>query len=293
MSDAQMYLVEVEKKLVQAVSDYTNEERLAESMHYSIAAGGKRIRPLLLLSTVLLFQETIPSAAVDTAAALEMIHTYSLIHDDLPAMDDDDLRRGKPTNHKVFGEDMAILAGDALLTLAFQVVAMADLDATSLVELIRLLAETAGPKGMVAGQVADMRAEKRQVDQIELQAIHERKTGELIRFALLAGGIIGKAPKEDYVALDRLARKIGLAFQIRDDVLDVISTTAELGKTAHRDEVLEKSTYPKLLGLNEAKAALAQELQDATAILTLLAQKGYTITPLQRIIEQLALKEEA
>ncbi|WP_297079226.1 polyprenyl synthetase family protein [uncultured Enterococcus sp.] len=287
------HLVAVEQKIAQMIQDETNEKSLAQSMQYSVDAGGKRIRPLLLLSTVLLFQPTIPKAAIDAAAALEMVHTYSLIHDDLPAMDDDDLRRGKPTNHKVFGEDMAILAGDALLTLAFQVLASIEFDAKDTVRLVTLLATSSGPSGMVAGQVADMRGEKRQIDQVELQAIHERKTGELIRFALLAGGIISQVSEQELIQLDQLARKIGLAFQIRDDILDVIATTDELGKTAHRDEALDKSTYPKLLGLAGAKAALTRQLEEAQEILTTLAQENRTTAPMQAILAQLALQKEA
>ncbi|MCP8967046.1 polyprenyl synthetase family protein [Ectobacillus sp. SYSU M60031] len=235
-------------------------DTLKEAMIYSLEAGGKRIRPLLLFATLHAFGRE-QAAGLATACALEMIHTYSLIHDDLPSMDNDDLRRGKPTNHKVFGEAMAILAGDGLLTYAFQVIAE---DAHPLVtarmklRLLSELAKAAGPEGMVAGQVADMEGERRQLSLAELEAVHVRKTGRLLEFAVLAGAILAEASDEQTEKLLIFARNLGLAFQIRDDILDVEGTEEEIGKPVGSDISNEKSTYVSLLGLEESKAVLQQ-----------------------------------
>ena len=196
-----------------------------------------------------------------------MVHTYSLIHDDLPAMDNDDLRRGKPTNHKVFGEALAILAGDGLLTGAFQLISMAHLGHSPKLLLLQQLAVCAGSQGMVAGQAADIEGESKKLSLEELAFIHERKTGRLIRYALLAGGILAKQPEEILLLLQRLAEHLGLAFQIRDDLLDVIGTTKTLGKTAGKDERMEKNTYPRLLGLEKTHEALEIELLSANKII--------------------------
>jgi len=262
---------QTETEMVRFVREHTNDQRLQESMLYSIDAGGKRIRPLLLLDTIASFNKEISLGGYQTAAALEMIHTYSLIHDDLPAMDNDDLRRGKPTNHKVYGDAMAILAGDGLLTLAFELVSMAEIEPTEKVLLLQLLAKASGTHGMVAGQAADMQAEGNKLSIEELMAIHQRKTGALIRFAVVAGGILANQSEGTLEKLDQLAKHLGLAFQIRDDLLDVVSTTEALGKKTNRDELLEKSTYPGLLGLEGAKNALTDELTAAEAILNELA----------------------
>lgn len=256
-------LPKVEKEIIDFISSYTTHEELKESMLYSIKAGGKRIRPLIILATVRAFQKELTTPVYQTAGALEMIHTYSLIHDDLPAMDNDDLRRGKPTNHKIFGEALAILAGDGLLTGAFQLISETTLNSTENVLLIQLLAKAAGIGGMVAGQAGDMAAEKQHVPLNELKAIHRGKTGALLTYAFVAGGIL--ADQTEYVIelLEKLGGHVGLAFQIRDDLLDVISTTEELGKKVGQDEKSDKSTYPALLGLEGAKQALADELAQA------------------------------
>ncbi|MGX7195607.1 polyprenyl synthetase family protein [Enterococcus olivae] len=262
-----------EAVMLDFIRESTSDEQLKESMLYSLAAGGKRIRPLLLVTTLNAFQTKDVSGAYQAAAALEMIHTYSLIHDDLPAMDDDDLRRGKPTNHKVFGEATAILAGDGLLTAAFESLSIAEIDPEKKISLLQLLTKAAGTQGMVAGQSADMQAEGKKIPLDELVSIHQRKTGALIRFAVVAGGILADQPQEILASLDQLAKHLGLAFQIRDDLLDVVGTTEELGKEAHRDQLLEKSTYPGLLGLEGAKEALTSELQAADDLLTELSDK--------------------
>ncbi|HBK5306544.1 TPA: polyprenyl synthetase family protein, partial [Enterococcus faecium] len=196
-----------------------------------------------------------------------MIHTYSLIHDDLPAMDDDDLRRGKPTNHKVFGEATAILAGDGLLTGAFQLLSLSQLGLSEKVLLMQKLAKAAGNQGMVAGQMGDIEGEKVSLTLEELAAVHEKKTGALIEFALIAGGVLANQTEEVIGLLTQFAHHYGLAFQIRDDLLDATSTEADLGKKVGRDEALNKSTYPALLGIAGAKDALTHQLAEGSAVL--------------------------
>ncbi|MDT2645361.1 polyprenyl synthetase family protein [Enterococcus dongliensis] len=265
-------LPKVEKEISDFINTYTSHEELKKSMLYSIEAGGKRLRPLIILATVKAFQKELTTPVYQTAGALEMIHTYSLIHDDLPAMDDDDLRRGKLTNHKVFGDALAILAGDGLLTGAFQLLSETTLSLSETVLLIQLLAKAAGIGGMVAGQAGDMAAEKNQIPLKDLQAIHHRKTGALLTYAFVAGGIL--ANQTEYVAelLETLGGHIGLAFQIRDDLLDIVGTTEELGKQIGQDEKSEKSTYPSLLGLEGARQALAEELGQAKIVIHQLAE---------------------
>ncbi|GMC02677.1 farnesyl-diphosphate synthase [Enterococcus thailandicus] len=258
----------VEQEITQFLMEYTTDEALKESMLYSINAGGKRIRPLLLLATASSFGETLSTPIYQVAGALEMVHTYSLIHDDLPAMDNDDLRRGKPTNHKVFGEAIAILAGDGLLTGAFQLISLTQLEPLKKLLLIQQLASNSGAQGMVAGQTADILGEKQELTIEELAFVHERKTGRLIRYALLAGGILANQPEEVLMCLQKLAGHLGLAFQIRDDLLDVVSTTEKLGKTAGKDAQEGKNTYPRLLGIEKTYAALANEIQQANELVT-------------------------
>lgn len=240
---------------------------LHDSMQYSLLAGGKRIRPLLLFATLEAFQKN-PSLGLPVACAVEMVHTYSLIHDDLPAMDDDDYRRGKLTNHKVFGEATAILSGDALLTYSFQVLAEAkEIPSEQRIRLIEELARAAGPEGMVAGQFDDLAAENKQISLNELEKIHIHKTGKLLAYCIKAGGILADADREIMERLDRFSYHIGLAFQIRDDVLDVIGSTEQLGKKAGSDEIKNKSTYPKLLSLEGAKEKLREHITLAQNIL--------------------------
>lgn len=282
-------LVRLEQVMNELVKTHTNDSLLQESMQYSVQAGGKRIRPLLVFSSYSLYQKPFTQGVYEVAAAVELVHTYSLIHDDLPAMDDDQLRRGKPTNHVVFGEAVAILAGDGLLTLAFDVLAHAEISDTQKIACIQLLARMAGTAGMVAGQAADIQAEGKQLTLSELKLIHAKKTGDLIRFALLSGAILGGATKAEYTLLDLFAGHIGLAFQIRDDLLDVLATTEELGKTAHRDEALAKSTYPQLLGVAPAKEALMRELKKAQQIITELEAKQCEVAALQAIIKKFEL----
>lgn len=230
---------------------------LHESMRYSLFAGGKRIRPILAIAAA----EAVgpcPPALWPVACSLELIHTYSLIHDDLPAMDNDDYRRGKPTNHKVYGDAMAILAGDALLTLAFELCSQRDLleglDPAGQVRVIHELAVGSGHLGMVGGQVFDIQAENRDIDMAALQRIHRHKTGMLIRASVRMGAIVAGATPTQLTALTSYAEEVGLAFQVADDVLNVTGTRDELGKNANTDAQRGKKTYPAFLGVEGARS---------------------------------------
>ncbi|HSE05414.1 MAG TPA: farnesyl diphosphate synthase, partial [Methylomirabilota bacterium] len=223
-------------------------ETLHKAMRYSVFAGGKRLRPVLVIAGA----EAVGGTAervMPTACAMELIHTYSLVHDDLPAMDNDDFRRGAPTNHKVFGEAMAILAGDALLTLAFRLVADNAADSAALRDVVLDIADAAGHKGMVAGQVADLEAEGRRVGPEVVDYIHAHKTGALIRTSLRVGAMLCGADAAQLRALSVAGADLGLAFQIVDDVLDVVASSEELGKTAGKDQVQQKATYPAIHGI--------------------------------------------
>nr|WP_245602226.1 farnesyl diphosphate synthase [Peribacillus kribbensis] len=231
---------------------------LKDAMLYSLNAGGKRIRPLLVLAVLNAFGRN-PEAGILPAAAVEMIHTYSLIHDDLPSMDNDDLRRGKPTNHKVFGEAAAILAGDALLTYAFQVITKMkpeDASPSVVVALIRELAAAAGPEGMVGGQTADIEAEGKTLELGELVYIHENKTGRLLTASVLMGAVLAEASIEAKNKLQNFSYHLGLAFQIRDDILDIEGLEEKIGKPVGSDVHNNKNTYPSLLTLEGAKEKL-------------------------------------
>ncbi|CAM3964692.1 polyprenyl synthetase family protein [Paenibacillus alkaliterrae] len=255
------------KRSIPAVWDVP--ERLREAMLYSLEAGGKRLRPALILSAAeAVFGKTSAfNAALPVACAVEFIHTYSLIHDDLPAMDNDDFRRGKPTNHKVFGEAMAILAGDALLTHAFHLIPQAarqgGISAEVALAIVEDLARLAGAPGMVGGQVADMLGEQGITSISELEYIHLHKTSDLIVFSVTAGGRIGGATQKQIELLARFGRNIGLAFQIQDDILDLIGDEQKLGKKTNSDVQQNKVTYPYLIGLEESKAQVERLTQEA------------------------------
>lgn len=286
--DLHSYLHERIALVEQALDRYlpdasTLPGRLHEAMRYSIFAGGKRIRPVLALAAC----EAVGAPAeraLPVACALEMIHTYSLIHDDLPAMDDDDLRRGRPTNHKVFGEATAILAGDALLTQAFVLLSDPDfcsgLPPATLVRIIHLIARCSGSMGMVGGQVVDMESEGQTVDFPVLEYIHTHKTGALILASVQAGGLVGVADESAMQALSGYAGAAGLAFQIADDILDVVGESTALGKGVGGDQARGKITYPALLGLNEARAR-ARELKERA--IDYLAPLGAPAEPLREI----------
>ncbi|MEW9674576.1 polyprenyl synthetase family protein [Lentibacillus sp. L22] len=227
--------------------------RLKEAMLYSLEAGGKRLRPILLMAGFEAYGKE-KSNVLSTAVALEMIHTYSLIHDDLPAMDNDDFRRGKPTNHRVFDEATAILAGDALLTYSFEIIADDPLlTQDQRVKVIKLLSQASGPKGMVAGQMLDMEAENNEISLAELEEIHAQKTGELFAFAITAGAYLGGATPGQLEHLREFAHCLGLIFQVQDDILDVIGDEDKIGKPLGSDVTNDKNTYPKLLSLDGAQ----------------------------------------
>lgn len=230
-------------------------EQLYEAMRYSVLGGGKRLRAMLVYASYeSIKQTTAPTSCDHLAQAMECIHAYSLIHDDLPAMDDDDLRRGKPSNHIKFGEANAILAGDALNTLAFECIANSGLGANQLSACVKVLASASGPAGMIGGQFYDLRSEGKQLSQTQLQNLHQHKTGALIRAAVQLGAIAADADEFTLAQLDTFACKVGLAFQVIDDILDIEGDTQVLGKPSGADLGLDKATYPALMGLDAAKA---------------------------------------
>jgi geranylgeranyl diphosphate synthase, type II len=244
------------------------------AMRYSVFAGGKRIRPILCLEAARMFSDDV-SGAVSVGCAVEFIHTYSLIHDDLPSLDNDDLRRGKPTNHKVFGEAIAILAGDALLTLAFETLAAAPLEHSRRVRAIGEIATAAGTvHGMVGGQVADVEAEGKPIDAATLEYIHKSKTAALIRGSIVAGAIAGGAADDAVERLRRFGDAIGWAFQVVDDLLDVEESSAALGKTAGKDQAQKKATYPALYGMEKSRAIAAELEAKALAELAPYRDRG-------------------
>ena len=263
---------------------------LTETILYSVEAGGKRIRPLLLLELLEGFGLELTPAHFQVAAALEMIHTGSLIHDDLPAMDNDDYRRGRLTSHKKFGEDMAILAGDSLFLDPYGLVAMAELPSQVKVELIAELSLAAGSFGMVAGQVLDMQGEGRKLTMDQLQTIHANKTGKLLAYPFVAAGIIAQTGQSVLEKLRQAGELLGLAFQVRDDILDVTASFEQIGKTPQKDLAAEKSTYPALLGLDGARAFFDETLEQAKSLLEQLeAESDFSAEEIQKIIESLRL----
>ncbi|MRH43172.1 polyprenyl synthetase family protein [Aquibacillus halophilus] len=254
-------------------------------MLYSIEAGGKRLRPILMMASAESFGGNYQSV-LPIAIALEMVHTYSLIHDDLPAMDDDNYRRGKPTNHRKFDEATAILAGDGLLTYSFELIMrQPNITDEQKVYIVKQLANASGPKGMVAGQILDMQAEKKNIELQALEKIHTLKTGQLIKFAIVSGAYIANASKEQMEALDTFSYYIGLIFQVQDDILDVTGDPTILGKPVGSDEENFKSTYPKLLGLEgaiEIKDYYVKKAKEA------LQTAGVTQTILEQLTDYLS-----
>ena len=268
------------KKLVEEALDNSlsiqKPETIYQAMRYSLLAGGKRLRPILCLATCELTGGSI-DVAMPTACALEMIHTMSLIHDDLPAMDNDDYRRGKPTNHKVYGEDIAILAGDGLLAYAFEYVAAntQNIPAERIVQVIACLGHTVGAAGLVGGQVLDLESEgKSDISSQTLTFIHTHKTGALLKASVVSGAILAGASAEDINKLSQYAQNIGLAFQIIDDILDITATDEELGKTAGKDLQAQKATYPSLWGIEKSQAQAQKLIDEATAQLTTYGEKA-------------------
>jgi geranylgeranyl diphosphate synthase type II len=274
--DIRQYIDSKRKQVNSALERYVPSEKgsLAEhikSMRYSLFAGGKRVRPILCLAaaeSVKDFNNDFPEAVMLTACALECIHTYSLIHDDLPAMDDDDLRRGKPTNHVVFGEAGAILAGDSLLTHAFDLLSrdvMESITANDRIKIISLISKAAGSEGMVGGQFLDLTNEGKKIQYDMLREIHSRKTGALITASVQTGAVLGSSTTEQFQALTRYGIQIGLAFQIIDDLLNVEGTAEQLGKAAGSDAARNKATYPALFGIDETRRKAKEAIEEALA----------------------------
>lgn len=280
----------LEKELRTLVEKLEAPKEVKDAMLYSLEAGGKRIRPMLLFASLNSFGKN-PQAGILPAAAIEMIHTYSLIHDDLPSMDNDDLRRGKPTNHKVFGEALAILAGDALLTYSFQVVGSIPAEYASdaiKIRLITEMAKAAGAEGMVGGQTADMEGEKRQLSLDELEYVHIHKTGKLLEYSVIAGALIAGANREQLELLSAFAFQLGLAFQIRDDILDLEGNEEVLGKPVGSDTANHKSTYPSLLTMEGAKEALQNHIFLAKQALS---KTGLRTALLEEITDMVASRD--
>ncbi|MCS3432342.1 (2E,6E)-farnesyl diphosphate synthase [Klebsiella sp. BIGb0407] len=259
---------------------------MVEAMHYGALLGGKRLRPFLVYATGEMFGVS-PEALDAPAAAIECIHAYSLIHDDLPAMDNDDLRRGQPTCHIKFGEENAILAGDALQTLAFSILSQAPMPGVSVNDRLAMVAELAtasGVAGMCGGQALDLAAEGKQISLESLERIHRHKTGALIRAAVRLGALsAGETGRRALPLLDSFAQSIGLAFQVQDDILDVIGDTATLGKRQGADQQLGKSTYPALLGLEQAQVKAQELYQEARLALTTLSEQSLDTTALEAL----------
>lgn len=255
------------------------------AMRHSVFAGGKRIRPILCMEAARAVAGELPDGVEDLGAALEMLHTYSLIHDDLPALDNDDLRRGRPTCHKVFGEAIAILAGDALQTQAYEVLSSLRCSADARVKIIAEISGATGTvDGMIGGQVVDLEAEHTKADAEMLEYIHRAKTAALITASVTSGGIYAGASEEQTTHLRCFGQSIGLAFQIVDDILDVTQTSAQLGKTAGKDLASEKATYPALFGLEESKKKAATLLQAASKAVEHFGSRGDCLKALARFL---------
>ncbi len=257
--------------------------RLHEAMRYALFGGGKRLRPVLALAAA----EAVGADStllIREACALELLHTYTLVHDDLPAMDDDDYRRGRLSTHKVFGEAVAILAGDALQTLAFGVLASGDYPAGKKTEAIRLIADACGSQGVIGGQVVDIESENRKIDAAELDYIHRHKTGCLMRASVLLGALLGGCSPEQYRRLSDYGEAIGLCFQISDDILDVLGTTAEIGKPAGSDQARGKATYPSMHGMDASRRRLSQLCRESIDALETFDDKAAPLRALSLLV---------
>ncbi|SDI96274.1 polyprenyl synthetase family protein [Salimicrobium halophilum] len=288
----QQYILEqkawIDKEIYKGIEQATSEGRLRDSILYSMRAGGKRLRPLLMKNTFDSFTKK-NASYISAAIALEMIHTYSLIHDDLPAMDDDDTRRGMKTNHREFDEATAILAGDSLLTMSFETISSDEnLSSEEKVFLIKELSRAAGPRGMVSGQMWDMEYENQETDVDTLKTIHLNKTGRLIAFSMVAGGYLAGVGAKKIEKLRRAGEAVGLIFQIQDDILDVTGDKDKLGKPVGSDETNEKSTYPKLMGLEGAKQEKRKYEEEVDSLLKDLQAEN---TPLAELIAYMSQRE--
>src|SRR6266404_8659762 len=273
------YLVTRQKLIDRALNRYlpkanTKPATLHRAMRYSLFAGGKRLRPILCLTAAEACRGRIDDA-LPLACALECIHTYSLVHDDLPSMDNDDFRRGCPTCHKVFGEGIAVLAGDALLTIAFEIVSHAKPSRRyDMSTLLREVAVAAGSRKLIAGQVADLEAEGKRTEREELRYIHENKTAAILTASVCLGAMSANAPSKELAAMTKFGRALGLAFQVIDDILDVTQTSEKLGKSAGKDVAAQKATYPAIIGLDKSRAEAKRLTKQAHAALATFGAKG-------------------
>ena len=285
--DLKIYLHEkkqlIEKKLDEISLNSGNSAILNNALRYSLLAGGKRLRPILCLAA-----EEISGCSINKGllcgCAIEMVHTYSLIHDDLPAMDNDDLRRGRPTCHKKFDEATAILAGDALLTKAFEVLASQELLPEKIIKTIKIISSASGESGMVSGQIKDIDAESKQISLEELKTLHMEKTGALIRASLKAGAVIGDCDKSGIRSLDEYGKLIGLAFQVTDDILDVSGDPLIMGKPSGTDEKNNKATYPLLMGMDKSKKFASALIEESKEHLEYFKGKAYPLIVLAEYI---------
>lgn len=286
------FLEELEAKILnvnQALHKYLEEKdnpqaTIYKAMDYSLHAGGKRIRPVLMLASAeLLGAES--EKVMPFACAMEMIHTYSLIHDDLPCMDDDDLRRGKPTNHKVYGEAIAVLAGDGLLNLAYEtILKQSQVSPNMTLAAMSVIAESAGIEGMIGGQVIDLESEGKTVDAITLMTMHLHKTAALIMASAKVGALLGGGGREDLIAVEEFSRYLGIAFQIKDDILDVSGTEETLGKTIGSDSENEKSTFVAIYGLEASEKMLADYTEKAIESLSRFGEKAEFLINLSKFL---------
>jgi geranylgeranyl diphosphate synthase type II len=286
------FLIENKKIINLHLEEYLKERyphKIWEAMKYTVLADGKRIRPILAMEATRVCGGNVENV-IPTACAIEMLHSYSLIHDDLPCMDNDDFRRGRPTNHKVFGEAIAVLAGDALFSYAPQVIIQHTPETVDKKILLQVLEEffiTAGPLGLVGGQVADIESEGKEIDFSVFTYIHTHKTGELFKFSLRAGSLIAEASEKKLEALTEYGRLIGYAFQIADDILDIISTKEILGKTPGKDKLAKKNTHPVLYGLSQSKEEVTNICKNAQIVLK---ENEINSTVLSGIAESIILK---
>ncbi len=276
---------EIVEKFLKDYLDNKEPQLLFEAMRYSLFAGGKRLRPLL----VFLGYEVCGGERVDEVvpigAAFELVHTFSLIHDDLPAMDDDDYRRGRPANHKVFGEGIAILAGDALFSMAFEVLFEAPIEKKRLLQIVKLLSVASGARGMIGGQVCDLQAEGAVPDEQMVRKIHRMKTGELIKAALVSGGIAAGADERKLTALRKAGLKLGISFQIVDDILDEIGESEKMGKAVRKDRERGKCTYPRVFGIERAKKDAQDLIEEVKYIINEnFGRKGKLLSDLAQFI---------
>lgn len=278
-------IIEVNKNLEKYIEEKEcPQETIYKAMNYSISAGGKRIRPVIMLACAELVGGE-PSSVMPFACALEMIHTYSLIHDDLPCMDNDDLRRGKPTNHKVFGEALAVLAGDALLNCAFETMLKnTDVSPNMTLAAMSEIATAAGAEGMIGGQVIDIESEGKTIDAVTLMTMHLHKTAALIMAAAKVGALLGGGSREDLTSMEEFARYLGIAFQIKDDILDVTGNEETLGKKTGVDGMLEKSTFVSIYGMEQSENLLNDYTQKAIEVLSRYGEKAEFLIELSKFL---------